>query len=235
MKKVKILREHYQKTIYLEDNWKLLKSKRARAIELLSIFVKEGLKPFIYGSVARGDVHIDSDIDIIFTQLIPSYQVEYILNKHGFDNYLREILMATPNDSLKLYIFLSELESITVPLSKFETNTLEFYDFGGKVNLNDLKNNVRVPGVDKRLILIKPNKQGHEEYSIIGNEHLAAKELKISLNTINERVKVLLKREKHGRTGVFLKRTINIQETTEVVLKKLANKKSIVRKKLYQK
>lgn len=235
MKKVKILTEHYQTTIYLENNWKLLKSKRARAMELLSIFTKEGLKPFIYGSVARGDVHKDSDIDIIFTQLIPSFQVEYILNKNGFDNYLREILMATPNDSLKLYIYLSELESITIPLSKFETNTLEFYDFGGKINLNDLKNNIRVPGVDKRLILIKPNNQGHEEYSIIGNEHLAAKELKISLKTINERVNVLLKREKHGRTGVFLKRIINIQETTEVVLKKLANKKSIVRKKLYQK
>ncbi|MFX1493106.1 MAG: nucleotidyltransferase domain-containing protein [Promethearchaeota archaeon] len=235
MKKAKILKEHYQTAIYSEENWKLLKSKRARAIELISIFVKEGLKPFIYGSVARGDVHIDSDIDIIFTQLIPSFQVEYILNKHGFDHYLREILMATPNDSLKLYIYLSELESITVPLSKFETNTLEFYDFGGKVNLNDLKNNIRVSGVDKRLLLIKPNEQGHEEYSIIGNEHLAAKELKVSLNTINERINVLLKREKYGRTGVFLKRTLNIQETTEGVLKELANKKSIVRKKLYQK
>ncbi|MFX0146249.1 MAG: DNA polymerase subunit beta, partial [Candidatus Hodarchaeota archaeon] len=98
-----------------------------------------------------------------------------------------------------------------------------------------LKAHLRVPGVDKRLVMIKPNYKGHDEYSIIGNEHLVAKELKISLNTVKERVKVLLKREKYGRTGVFLKKVIDIQESTEEVLKKLSNKKSIVRKKLYKK
>jgi len=235
MKREKILREYYQSHIYSKDQWELIKLKRKRAIELLDIFVKAGLNPYIYGSTARGDVHEESDLDIIFLQLISSYQIEYILSKNGISNYSREIIMATPNDSLKLYIYLNELESITVPLSKLDINSIEFYDFGGKASLNQLEAHLRVPGVDKRLVMIKPNYEGHEEYSIIGNEHIAAKELKISLNTINERVNVLLKREKYGRTGVFLKRVIDIQESTEEVLKKLSNENSIVRKKLYKK
>jgi predicted nucleotidyltransferase len=91
-----------------------------------------------------------------------------------------------------------------------------------------------VPGIDKRLVLIQPISDGHEEYSIIGNEHLAARQLNVSNDLINERKKVLLKREKFGKTGVYLKRSIEMYETTEDVIKKLANKKSIVRKKLLQ-
>ena len=235
MKKDTILRDYYNTVPYSRDHLNLLNQKRKRSIELLEMFTKEGLNPFIYGSVARGDVHKDSDFDIIFLQLIPPYQIEIILEKYGINNYFREIIMATPTDTLKLYIYLNELESITIPLSKFDKKSEEFYDFGGKVNLNQLKDNLRVPGIDKRLVLIKPNLEGHEEYSIIGNEHLAAKQVNVSINLINERKRVLLKREKHGRTGVFLKRLLDINESTEVVLKKLANKKSFVRKKLFQK
>jgi predicted nucleotidyltransferase len=192
------------------------------------------VNPFIYGSIARGDIHNDSDIDLVIIQSIAPYQIEIILEKNGFKNYYREIIMATPTDTVKLYIYLNELESITIPLSKFDKRSVEFYDFGGKINLNQLDNNIRVPGIDKRLVLIQPNINGHEEYSIIGNEHLAAKQLNVSIELINERKKVLLKREKFGKTGVFLKRPIEMNESTEDVLKKLANKKSIVRKKLIQ-
>lgn len=235
MKKDTILRDYYNTVAYTRDHLRLLNQKRKRSIELLEMFAKEGLNPFIYGSVARGDVHRDSDIDIIFLQLIPPYQIEIILKKYGINNYFREIIMATPTDTLKLYIYLNELESITIPLSKFDKKSEEFYDFGGKINLNQLEDNLRVPGIDKRLVLIKPTLEGHEEYSIIGNEHLVAKQVNVSIDLINERKRVLLKREKHGRTGVFLKRLLDLNESTEVVLKKLANKKSFVRKKLFQK
>ncbi len=235
MKKDTILRDHYNTVAYTRDHLNLLNYKRTRSIELLEMFVKESLNPFIYGSVARGDVHRDSDIDIIFLQLIPPYQIEIILEKYGINNYFREIIMATPSDTLKMYIHLNELESITIPLSKFDKKSEAFYDFGGKVNLNQLNNNLRVPGINKRLVLIKPTLEGHEEYSIIGNEHLAAKQVNVSIDLINERKRVLLKREKHGRTGVFLKRLLDLNESTEVVLKKLANEKSFVRKKLFQK
>ena len=140
--------------------------------------------------------------------------------------------MATPLDSIKLYIHLSELESITVPLTKFEKNVIEFYKFGGKITLNELKSENRVAGIDKRLVLIKPNQYGHEETSIIGNEALAAKQVGVSIKTVNERIKVLLRREKYGRTGVYLKRILQLNESTEEAIKQLAKKKTIVRKKL---
>jgi len=234
MKENKILRDHFNTVTYSENHLKLLHQKRERSKLLLEMFSKEGLNPFIYGSIARGDVHNDSDIDIVLIQSIAPYQIEIILDKNGFNNYFREIIMATPTDTLKLYIYLNELESITIPLSKFDKKSREFYDFGGKINLSQIKNSIRVPGIDKRLVLIQPTSDGHEEYSIIGNENLAAKQLNVSINLINERKKVLLKREKKGRTGVFLKRPIAIRETTELVLKKLSNKNSIVRKKLLQ-
>jgi len=234
MKGNKILRDHFNSVTYSENHLKLLHQKRERSKLLLEMFAKKGLNPFLYGSIARGDIHTDSDIDIVLIQLIAPYQIEIILDKNGFNNYHREIIMATPADTLKLYIYLTELESITIPLSKFDKKSREFYDFGGKINLNQIKNSIRVPGIDKRLVLIQPVSDGHEEYSIIGNEHLAAKQLNVSIEVINERKKVLLKREKFGKTGVFLKRPIEMNETIEDVLKKLANKKSIVRKKLLQ-
>ena len=234
MKNRKILRVHHNSITYSEHNWTILKNRRLNATKLLNIFVKEGLNPFVYGSVARGDVNELSDIDIIFIQEIPPFQIEYILHKNGFENYFREIIMATPLDSIKLYIHLSELESITLPLSKLGKNVIDFYNFGGKINLNDLNSGVRVPGIDKRLVLIKPNLNGHEEISIIGNESFAAKEVGVSLDIVNERIRVLLKREKFGKTGVFLKRNLHLNESTEEVLKTLAKKKAIIRKKLFK-
>ena len=234
MKGHKILRDHFNSVKYSENHLKLLQQKRERSKTLLEMFVKEGLNPFIYGSIARGDIHNDSDIDMVLIQSIAPYQIEIILDKNGFNNYFREIIMATPADTLKLYIYLNELESITIPLSKFNKKSSEFYDFGGKINLNQIINSIRVPGINKRLVLIQPTSDGHEEYSIIGNENLAAKQLSVSINLINERRRVLLRREKFGKTGVFLKRSIGVGETTELILKKLSNKNTIVRKKLLQ-
>ena len=231
MSKEQILRDHHSVIHYTQEDWNLLDSKRNRAIEILELFKQ--FNPFVYGSIARGNVHKESDIDIIFLNQIPTFQIEIILEKNGYTNYLREIIMATPQDSIKLYIHLNELECITIPISRMEKKTLDFYDFGGKANLFTLKEGIRVPGIDKRLVLIKPNKEGHEEISVINHENIAANEVGISISTINERKKVLLRREKHGRTGVFLKRELGRDEPTEEVLKELANNRSIVRKKMF--
>lgn len=234
MKRNKILRDYFNTIVFSNDQLKLLQAKRERSKILLDMFVKEGLNPFIYGSIARGDIHKDSDIDMVIVQSIASYQIEIILERNGYNNYFREIIMATPGDTVKLYIYLNELESITIPLSKFDKKSVEFYDFGGKINLDQLRNNIRVPGIDKRLVLIQPTSVGYEESSIIGNEHLAAKQLRVNIDLINERKRVLLKREKFGKTGVFLKRQIEMNESTEDVLKKLVKRNSIARKKLIQ-
>ncbi len=235
MPKEKIQRETKTSIIYSDKQWKLLESKRLRALQILEMFSNEPFLPFIYGSVARGNVHQDSDIDIIFLQNIPSYKIEFILHKNGYEQLFREIIMATPKDSIKLYIYLNELETITIPITKLDKSNIEFYDFGGKIKYEQLKNGIRVPGIDKRLVLIKPNAIGHTEYSIIGREHLAANDVNVSLKTINERKKVLLKREKMGKTGVFLKKEIGLNQTTEEVLKSLSNSNAIIRKKLYLK
>ncbi|MEJ2251734.1 MAG: nucleotidyltransferase domain-containing protein [Candidatus Lokiarchaeota archaeon] len=234
MSRNNILIEHQAFVPYNNERWKLLKKKRKDAKKVLKIFKKTNLVPYIYGSIARGDVHSNSDIDIILLQRIPSYKIEFLLNQNNIKNYSREIIMATPTDSIKLYIYLNELESITIPLTPFDKNSLEFYDFGGKISLSQLEQGIRVPGVDKRLVFIKPIKKGHNEISIINREHLIAKELNISLDTVEERKNVLIRRQKHGRTGVFLKRELAYEESPEGVLKHIANKNSIIRRKLFR-
>lgn len=232
MSREKIRRNYERKIVYSEDQWDLMESKREQAKSLLKLFKMEGLYPYVYGSIARGDVHRTSDIDIVFLNKISPFQVEIILKKNNYLRYAREIIMATPADSLKLYIHLSELESITVPLTRLTRKEAEFYDFGGKVNRKDLKKNKRVPGIDKRLVLIKPTEYGHNEKSILNREHIAAKEVGVSVDIVKERVKVLLRREKHGRTGVFIKETIPPQISTEETIQKLKKSNSIIRKKL---
>ena len=232
MKKGNILREHQQTVIYTENDWNLLHFKRKRAIELLKMF--QAFNAYIYGSIARGNVHSESDIDIILLNKIPSFQIELILEKNGFSNLYREIIIATPQDSIRLYIHLNELECITLPITDLNKNNLQFYDFGGKANLMQLKDDIRVPGIDKRLVLIKPIPQGHEELSVINNEPIAAKEIGINIEYLYERKNVLLRREQHGRTGVFFKRILDINESIEEVIRKLATKHTIIRKKLYK-
>ena len=231
MTSLKILRAHDKLVEYTKQDWETLEKKRKRAKDLLKIFIKEGLSPFVIGSIARGDVHKDSDIDLIFPYVLSPFKIEYILSLNGFENYFREIIMATPSDSLKMYIYLSELESISFPLSKLDKTSLEFYSFGGKVSYEQLNQDIRLPGIDKRLVLIEPLEIGHHETSIIGNEHIVAKKVSVSLDTVLEREKVLLKRERLGKTGVFLKKEIEIGESSEEVLKQLARNKRIVRKK----
>ena len=75
----------------------------------------------------------------------------------------------------------------------------EFYRFGGEANLAQLKADVRVAGVDKRLMLIEPTEKGHVESSIIGKEEFVAKLLGISAETVLDRVHALMKRDTVGQ------------------------------------
>ncbi|MBY8983126.1 MAG: nucleotidyltransferase domain-containing protein [Candidatus Lokiarchaeota archaeon] len=231
MSKDRVKKEFYREIIYSDEQWKIFEEKRIQAIKLLEIFERQSFNPYVYGSVARGDVDESSDIDIIIPHKIPSFKIEFILNNNNINNYTKEIIMATPNDSIKYYIHLSELECITIPLTKLDRTSLEFYSFGGKVNYNQLKNMVRVPGIDKNLKLVIPTKKGHKELSIIDQESIAAKKVGVSIQTINERKRVLLRRKRYGKTGVFLKRELSLDETPEDILEKIARKNSIIRKK----
>ncbi len=220
--------------IYTEERWKLLKELREKALRIMELLARYNIQTIAHGSIARGDVTPQSDIDIVIPQTVSPFQVESVLHSAGFDFYSRQIVQATPWHSLKAHICLDEKTVVTFPLVKLREREWEFYKFGGLVTINELRNNIRVPGVDKRLILIEPTVKGHIESSIIGRESEVAKILGVSVDIIEERINVLLRRDKIGRTGVYLKRELSPHETFGEVLKKVADRDPIVRRRILE-
>ncbi|MEM1689389.1 MAG: nucleotidyltransferase domain-containing protein [Candidatus Hadarchaeales archaeon] len=219
-----------REVIYSEERWTLLQQFRKKALTIMEKL--EVFDPIVHGSVARGDVDKESDIDI-FLQASPTpYIVEVSLARHGFEILRREIVMATPWQLPKAHIYLDEKTSVTVPLLKPTKLELEFYHFGGALDFNDLRANKRAPGVDKRLMLIEPTPQGHIESSIIGKEEETAKLLGVSPEIVRERVQVLMKRAEVGHTGLFIKRELLPHESIEEVFKKEVLENPLARMRL---
>lgn len=227
----KIVKEWQKEVIYDKKHWALLKTKRSKGVEILEILREIGVVGWIFGSVARGDVHPQSDIDIIIFSPPKPYMLEYILEKKFGYIYAREIVQATPNHALKAHIYLDPTTVITFPIVNFSSLEIEFYKFGGIIGIDDAKDiKKRVAGIDKRLVLIIPTDKGHIEQSILGIESHVARLLNVSIDIIKERVAVLRKRDEKGRTGVFLKRVLSPDESIESVIRELENKNHIVRK-----
>jgi hypothetical protein len=118
-------------------------------------------------------------------------------------------------------VYLDERESVTFPLVKPKQLELDFYSFGGAIGLEKLKRGLRVPGVDKRLMLIRPTPKGHTEEHIIGREAEVADLLGVSIDIVRERVQVLSRRAEVGRTGIFIQREVGPHEHFEDVLRRL--------------
>jgi hypothetical protein len=95
-----------------------------------------------------------------------------------------------------------------------------------------LRSGRRVIGVDKRLMLIEPTSKGHVESTIVGREENVAKMLKVTVQTVLDRVHALLRRDDVGRTGVFVERELAPDETFEMVLRQLAKENPAVRRRL---
>ena len=222
------------KVIYTKERWELLKKFRDKALKIMELLVRNNVQVIVHGSIARGDVTPQSDIDIVVPQTISPFHVESVLHSAGFDFYSRQIVQATPWHSIKAHIYLDEKTVVTFPLVKLREREWEFYKFGGLVTINELKKNIRVPGVDKRLILIEPTSQGHLESSIIGRESEVAKILGVSINIVEERINILLRRDRIGRTGIYLKRELLPHETFGEVLKKIADRDPIVRRRILE-
>ncbi|RLG82597.1 MAG: DNA polymerase subunit beta [Thermoprotei archaeon] len=224
----------YKEIIYSKEHWELLRKLRKEAIALLEILYKHGIKAIVHGSIARGDVWKGSDIDVFIPFYVPSYKIEYILELHGYTIKNKYIVVATPSSTPKAYIILDDLEKRTVsfPLAKLQPRELEFYAFGGQLDLEGLKKDLRVPGVDKRLVLIEPTKHGHKESPVIGREEEVARILGISIDTVKERVRVLSRRDEIGRTGVFVKYELDPSESFETALSNIAKKNPWIRRVL---
>ena len=179
---------------------------------------------YIYGSLARGDVNKNSDIDIVILDVIPSYIIESAINYES-----RRIVQATPNSAIKAVYEIDEKTSIVFPLVPLKWHEIEFYDFGGKVESKSLN---RVMGVNKKLLMIEPTSYGHLEWSIINREEETAKILGISVEVVRERVRVLTRRDKIGRTGVYLDIVVPENRSVEEYLKILADSDPAIRRRM---
>ena len=228
-------RVEYREVYYDEKHWRILSEKRREALRIMEALARLGLSSIVHGSIARGDVNPKSDIDVFIPFMIPSYRVELALEMSGIKPYKRFIVQATPGHAPKAYIALDEeeLRMVSFPLAKLSRNEYEFYKFGGLLDLESLRRNRRVPGVDKRLILIEPTDYGHRESPVIGRESIVARIIGVSVETVLERVRVLSRRDEIGRTGVFLYYELSPDESFEEALARLAKENQYVRRVLH--
>ena len=217
--------------VYSEHQWKLLSGLRDVAFELMEGLTTKGIQPLIYGSVCRGDVSKTSDIDLFIPYQISSFKVELAIEQLGKNIYAKKIVQATPKHLVKANIFLSEDICLTFPLTSIREREYDFIQFGGSMTFDDLKANKRVPGVDKRLLLIEPNERGHTESPVVGYESIIADIIGVSVGLVKERVRILTTRDKVGRTGVYLDMNLSNEENIEEVFKSLKDKDPIIRRR----
>ncbi len=212
---------------YDQGHWALLEKKRAKSKKIMAKLSTYG--PIVHGSLARGDIHKESDVDIAITQRVPSYAIEMRLFDLGI--LRREIVQATPWHLIKGHIYIEENVSVVFPLVKPTSLEEQFYDFGGSLNLEQLERDIRTPGVDKRLMLIEPTEKGHMESAVIGREAYVARKIGVGLQIVKERIDVLSRRDSIGRTGVYLNRNLSREESFEQVLRNLASRDPNIRRR----
>lgn len=218
--------------VYDTSRWEILAQLRKKSKQVMRTLDKSHLQVTVHGSIARGDVTQTSDIDIFISSPTSSFTVETALERAGFQVLERKVIQATPLYALKGYIELDSQTSVSFPLVKMRQVEKEFYKFGGEVTVFDLEENKRVFGVDKRLMLIEPTTEGHIETTVLGKEKEVAKLLGISPNTVLDRSRALLRRDKIGRTGVYIQKELKPEETFEQAMKKLADSNPAVRRRI---
>lgn len=224
----------FREVVYSEDRWRLLDTLRARAIEIMRIFMRNGLEVWLHGSVARGDVWEKSDVDIVIPRRTPAYIVEYVLERADIKPFARYIVVATPTSTPKGVITLDGEErfSVSFPLTDYKPLELEFYKFGGYLSYSELLQNKRCPGVNKQLLLIIPTQNGHLEAPVVGYEDYVAKVLGVSVNIVRERVEILTRRDEVGRTGVYAELVLAPSESFEEGLERLLKERPVLRRVL---
>ena len=232
MTKKPVTRAERSEVIYNKKHWELLKELRSKAIQIIMALENSNILSIVHGSIARGDVSEKSDIDVFLPDPPSSFAIETALERADICVNRRVVVQATPFYAVKGYIEVDKQQCVSFPLVKLRHVERDFYKFSGEASLLTLRKEMRVSGVDKRLMLIDPTPKGHVESSIVGREETVSHVLGISLNTVLDRVHALLRRDKVGRTGVFIERELSPNETFEMVLKKLADQNPAVRRRL---
>lgn len=226
--------DEYREVTYGSVRWAKLSELRSMAKPVMAALAASHLNSVVHGSLARGDVKEGSDVDIFVAGVQSSFAVETALEKARVPINSRLLVQATPNYAMKAHIEVNETVSVSFPLMDMRRVEREFYRYGGEADLAQLQADVRVAGVDKRLMLIEPTESGHVESSIVGREESVAKLLGVSAETVLDRVHALTRRDSVGRTGVFVKRELAPDETFEGVLKKLVEANPAVRRRQRQ-
>jgi predicted nucleotidyltransferase len=222
----------FREVSYSDKHWVLLENFRQEAMRIMKVFEQIHVEPITHGSIVRGDANKKSDIDIFLPNPPSSFTIETALEKTDIPANRRLIVQATPTYAAKAHIEIDENTSISFPLTQMWKVEREFYKFGGEAMLKDLEAGSRVAGVSKQLILIEPTEKGHRESAVVGREEQVAKLLGITAETVKNRVHTLLRRDDVGRTGVFLKRELQENETFEEALKKVADQNPAIRRRL---
>jgi predicted nucleotidyltransferase len=225
-------RAEFLEVEYDQAQWNLLKRLRDRAAELMGALEQANINSLTYGSIARGDVKLTSDIDVFAYSGPNSLQVELALERAGIPAERRFLIQATPSYTPKAFWEIEPYLSVSAPLMKMRRNEREFYTFAGEIERRGLLDGRRVPGVDKRLMLIEPTERGHRESSVKGRQSHAAKTLGVNPRMVEERVRVLSKRDKVGRTGLFVERQLGPEEAFESVLVELSARNPALRRRI---
>ncbi len=232
MAKKPVKRAERVEVVYDKKRWDLLRTLRSVAMQTIEALERSHLLSIVHGSVARGDASKESDVDVFLPGLSSSFLIETVLERSGFLVTRRFVTQATPLYAIKGYIQMGEKLCISFPLVKLRQVEKDLYKFSGEASLDTLRKDIRVPGVDKRLMLIEPTANGHVESAVVGREENVAQFLRVSLNTVLDRVHALLRRDEVGRTGIFIEREVGPDETFEMVLKKLSDQNPAVRRRL---
>ncbi|HIE37176.1 TPA: DNA polymerase subunit beta [Candidatus Geothermarchaeota archaeon] len=224
-----------REVIYHKKRFEILNTLRNEAIKIIECLDHSGIKGYAHGSVARGDVSNQSDVDIVILNYLSPPLIENSIYIGGFKIYKTVIIQATPQSTPKVYYYLDHRDKTVVsyPLSKLKEKELYFYKFSGIIDLNGLKKGLRVKGVDKRLMLIHPLDYGHYEECILDRSGYVAKILDIPESIVNERIYMLGKREIYGRTGVFLEYTLHPGEDVLEAVRTIASKNRFFRESIY--
>ena len=221
-----------EEVLYDEFRWKLLREKRAKALDVLKALHVRGVRAYVFGSVARGDVKPTSDVDIVVLEPVQPYQVELALEAASMKPFKKEIVQATPSYVPKAYIYLDPWEEVVVsfPLARMRPREYEFYRWGGIVDLKGVEGDLRVPGVNKDLVVIVPTPRGHVQFPVRGHEGQAVRLLGVSMDIVLERLSVLGRRREIGRTGTFLKVEVPSDEPLEEAIARLRERNEFFRR-----
>ncbi|MEM2934567.1 MAG: nucleotidyltransferase domain-containing protein [Methanocellales archaeon] len=217
--------------VYNKERWEILSQLRAIASGIMLELDKHNIASIVHGSIARGDVTRNSDVDVFIPYLVKSFQVEFALS--DYDVIERKLEQATPLSLIKAHLILENNAMVTFPVIEPQRRELEFYKFGGAISLPELKQNKRVAGVDKRLMLIEPSEEGHVEIPLRElSPGRVAKILGVSQDIVEERLRVLQRRAEVGRTGVYLERVLSRDESFETVLSEIASRDPAIRRRI---